>query len=148
MTAIKSRIPLHACLLFLCALLAYPLCCTAKENQPSKPTPTQNENEFSYSSQDRRDPFEPVYIERSKQKGKESLKQGYELEELSLVGIIQAGLMRFAVMEDAQGRGLWFKKGDRLNSNLWVSDILEDKVVMATSTRGDVRKIVVDIPRK
>jgi hypothetical protein len=52
------------------------------------------------------------------------------------------------MMEDLQGRGLLFKKGDFLNKNLWLFDILEDKVVLAHRLRGDIRKIPMDIPQK
>ncbi len=51
-------------------------------------------------------------------------------------------------MEDTQGKGLMFKKGDFLNSNLVAPRFFEDKVVFAYKLKGDVRKIPVDIPRK
>lgn len=104
---------------------------------------------FAYSSQDRRDPFESVYqIKRQKKESAPPEKVGYELEELRLVGVIKTGDVRFVMMEDIQGRGLLFKKGDFLNSNLWLLDIGEDKVILAQKLRGDVKKILMDIPRK
>lgn len=105
--------------------------------------------DFSYSAQDRRDPFESVYESKTKKTVQQSKqKEGYELEELKLVGVIKTGDVRFAMMEDLQGRGLLFKKGDFLNKNLWLFDILEDKVVLAHRLRGDIRKIPMDIPQK
>jgi Tfp pilus assembly protein PilP len=106
---------------------------------------------FSYTSQDRRDPFEQVQVLKAKKKSASSfdnVKSGYELEELKLVGVIKTGAVTFALMEDTQGKGMMFKKGDFLNSNLWVFDFLQDKVVFAHKLKGDVRKIPVDIPRK
>ena len=52
------------------------------------------------------------------------------------------------MMEDAQGKGMLFKKGDFINKNLWVFDLLEDKVILAYKLKGDIRKIPMDIPRK
>jgi Tfp pilus assembly protein PilP len=105
--------------------------------------------ESSYSAQDRRDPFESVYESKTKKTVPQSQqKEGYELEELKLVGVIKTGNIKFAMMEDAQGRGMLFKKGDFLNKNLWLLDIAEDKVVLATRLRGDIRQISMDIPRK
>ena len=65
-----------------------------------------------------------------------------------MVGVIKTGAVNFAVMEDTQGKGMMFKRGDFINSNLWLYDFLEDKVVFAYRLKGDVRKIPVDIPRK
>lgn len=106
---------------------------------------------FSYTSQDRRDPFEQVQVLKTKKKDPSSFnnaKSGYELEELKLVGVVKTGAVTFAVMEDTQGKGMMFKKGDFLNNNLWVFDFLQDRVVFAHKLKGDVRKIPVDIPRK
>lgn len=83
-----------------------------------------------------------------KQLGVEALKTGYELEELKLVGVMKAGADKFAVMEDIQGKGLLFKKGQNLNSNMWISDILEEKIILSHRLRGDVRMITLNIPRK
>lgn len=105
-------------------------------------------NDFTYTSQ-RRDPFERALAFRSRnQLGAETLKAGYELEELKLVGVMKAGIEKFAVMEDMQGKGLLFKKGQNLNNNLWVSDILEEKIILGHRLRGDVRMITLNIPRK
>jgi Tfp pilus assembly protein PilP len=112
--------------------------------------PVTDKDFVAYASQDRRDPFEPIYLYRMKKKSAAGIieKVGYELEELKLVGVIKTGAVRFAMMEDVQGRGMLFKKGDSLNQNLWLFDILEDKVVLAYKLRGDTRKIVLDITRK
>jgi hypothetical protein len=105
-------------------------------------------NDFTYTSQ-RRDPFERALGFKSKnQLGEQALKSGYELEELKLVGVIKAGPERFAVMEDMQGKGLLFKKGESLNKNMWVSEILEEKVILGHRLRGDTRLISLNIPRK
>jgi Tfp pilus assembly protein PilP len=105
---------------------------------------------FVYASLGKRDPFEPVYLSRQlRQKATPADdKIGYEMEELKVVGVITSGGVRFAMMEDAQGKGQLFKQGDFLNKNLWVFDVLEDKVIMAYRLRGDIRKIPMDIPRK
>jgi Tfp pilus assembly protein PilP len=107
-----------------------------------------NLNEFTYTSQ-RRDPFERALGFKTKtQMGEQALKSGYELEELKLVGVMKAGPDRFAVMEDMQGKGLLFKKGESLNKNMWVSEILEEKVILGHRLRGDTRLISLNIPRK
>jgi Tfp pilus assembly protein PilP len=115
-----------------------------------KEQPSWDDSAFSYTSQDRRDPFEPVYLEkaRNRKRSDNAGRTGYELEELKLAGVIKEGAVRFAMMEDLQGRGLLFKKGDLLNKNLWVYDILEDKVIMAYRLKGDIHKIPIDLPRK
>jgi Tfp pilus assembly protein PilP len=106
-------------------------------------------NDFSYTAQDRRDPFESVYETKTKKAISDSKqKEGYELEELKLVGVVKTGNVKFAIMEDVQGRGLMFKKGDFLNNSLWLFDILQDQVILAHKLRGDIRKIAMDIPRK
>jgi len=122
----------------------------AAGNQAEEKQPVPDIGNFTYTSQDRRDPFEEVYILKTrKNEGSfKSMKSGYELEELKLVGVVKTGAVTFAVMEDTQGKGMMFKKGDFLNSNLWLSDFIEDKVVFAYKLKGDVRKIPVDIPRK
>jgi len=105
--------------------------------------------DFTYSSQGLRDPFEPLYLARiQKSRSGEARKSGYELEELKLVGVIRTGPSRYAMMEDVQGKGMLFKKGDYLNKNMWVMDITEEKVVMAYKVKGDIRQIGVDIPKK
>ncbi|MBP1731913.1 MAG: Pilus assembly protein, PilP [Deltaproteobacteria bacterium] len=105
--------------------------------------------DFSYTSKERRDPFEPVFLAkmRANRAGANS-KEGYELEELRLVGILKTTGGRLAMMEDTQGKGLTFKKGDFFNKNTWVVDIEEQKVMVAYRVKGDIRKVAIDIPRK
>jgi Tfp pilus assembly protein PilP len=104
--------------------------------------------DFTYTSQ-RRDPFERSLAFGAKNRpGAETPKAGYELEELKLVGLMKAGSEKFAVMEDTQGKGLLFKRGQNLNSNLWVSEILEEKIILGQRLKGDVRMITLNIPRK
>jgi Tfp pilus assembly protein PilP len=133
--------------LLLCAFVAIPAAANpqAKDQDKAKQTDIGN---FSYSSVDRRDPFEPVYLIKIKKTKPETKKTGYELEELRLVGVLKTGAVTFAMMEDIQGKGLLFKKGDFLNKNLWVLDVLEEKMVLGYKLKGDVRKIAIDIPRK
>ncbi len=109
-----------------------------------------NIGDFTYSSQDRRDPFEQVHLLKMPKKnpGIGVQKSGYELEELKLVGVVKTGAVTFAVMEDTQGKGMMFKRGDFINSNMWLLDFLEDKVVFGYKLRGDIRRIAVDLPRK
>lgn len=137
-----------AALLF-CSLFLGPLAGRAQEKAPPK-GPVPDIGDFTYSSQDRRDPFEQVHLLKMAKKnlGIGVQKSGYELEELKLVGVIKSGAVTFAVMEDTQGKGMMFKKGDFINSNMWLLDFLEDKVVFGYKLRGDIRRIAVDLPRK
>jgi Tfp pilus assembly protein PilP len=105
--------------------------------------------DFSYTSKDRRDPFEPVVLTRLKQHqaaGKQ--KEGYEMEELRLVGVLKSGGAKFAMMEDVQGKGLLFKQGDFVNKITWVMDVGDERVTMAYKIKGDIRKFTIDIPRR
>jgi Tfp pilus assembly protein PilP len=135
--------------LLCCVLLVVPFVVGATGEKAEEKQPPSDIGNFSYTSQDRRDPFEQVHMLKSRKDASfGALKSGYELEELKLVGVVKTGAVTFAVMEDTQGKGLMFKKGDFLNNNLWLLDFLEDKVVFAYKLKGDVRKIPVDIPRK
>jgi Tfp pilus assembly protein PilP len=119
--------------------------------QPKQsPVPAKfNVGDFEYTSENRRDPFEPIYLARVKRSREAtSLKKGYELEELKLVGILKTDKTKFAMMEDMQGKGVMFKKGDYLNNNLWVSDVVEGRVVLAYKIKNDIKNINIDIPKK
>jgi Tfp pilus assembly protein PilP len=120
----------------------------AKVEIKRAPTP-KLDADFSYTSKDRRDPFEAVYLAkiRANRAGSTS-KEGYELEELRLVGILKTSGGKLAMMEDMQGKGLTFKKGDFLNKGAWITDIEEEKVVVAYRVKGDIREVAIDIPRK
>ncbi len=139
---------LHA--LLLLSIVSTPFVVGAGEKQGAPVLPAADMDGFSYSSQDRRDPFQPVYLLKAVKttSGQPAHKEGYELDELKFTGVIKAGAVMFALMEDTQGKGLLFKKGDYLNKNLWVFDILEDKAILAYKLRGDMHKISLDIPRK
>ncbi len=143
----KGRNRLHAAwpaLLFF--LVATPLFATEEMKEPPA---LSTAGDFSYVSKDRRDPFDPLYLRSAKKHQTANVrKPGYELEELKVVGIVKTGAVKFAMMEDTQGRGLMFKKGDFVNNNLWLLDILDDKIVMGYKVRNDTRKIAIDIPRK
>ncbi len=113
--------------------------------------------DFTYTSKDKRDPFEPTYLFKAK-RGKEKqvvkgskgevLKSGYELEELRLVGIIMKEKNRYAMMEDMQGRGVLFKNGDLINPTIFIVDILESKVILGYSVKGELRKFEMEIQKK
>lgn len=108
-----------------------------------------NIGDFNYTSENRRDPFEPVYLSKIKNnKTAASLKRGYELEELKLVGILKTDKTKFAMMEDMQGKGIMFKKGDNLNNNLWVADVVDGRVILAYKLKNDIKNINIDIPKK
>ena len=145
----RSGNKLLTVLLFF-SIVSAPFAVCAGVKQGATAAPAQNMGSFCYTSQDRRDPFEPVYLLKAAKKASSgtSRKEGYELDELKFVGMMKSGTVTFALMEDMQGKGLLFKKGDFLNKNLWVFDTLEDKVVLAYKLRGDIRKISLDIPRK
>jgi hypothetical protein len=133
----------------LCSIVLVPLVGHGEQKVPEK-SPRYDIGDFTYTSQDRRDPFEQVHLLKMSKKnlGTGVEKSGYELEELKLVGVIKTGAVTFAVMEDTQGKGMMFKRGDFINSNMWLLDFLEDKVVFGYRLRGDIRKIAVDLPRK
>ncbi len=139
---------LFALLLF--SIVSAPFAAGAGVKPGTATAPAQDMDRFSYTSQDRRDPFEPVYLLKAAKRtsGGVARKEGYELDELKFVGVMKSGAVTFALMEDMQGKGLLFKKGDFLNRNLWVFDTLEDKVILAYKLRGDIHKISLDIPRK
>jgi Tfp pilus assembly protein PilP len=146
----RRRNSLLPALLFIAAI-SMPLAGYAEEKKAPKNPASPDTREFTYTSRDRRDPFEPAHARKAAATRKAALtseKAGYDLEELKLVGVIRSGAVSFAMMEDVQGKGVLFKKGDFLNKNLWVFDILEDKVILAYRLKGDIRKIPMDIPRK
>jgi Tfp pilus assembly protein PilP len=120
------------------------------QEQKQIATPAKfNVGDFTYTSDNRRDPFEPVYLARVKRsKEATSLKRGYELEELKLVGILKTDKAKFAMMEDMQGKGVMFKKGDNLNNNLWVADVVDGRVILAYKLKNDIKNINIDIPKK
>jgi Tfp pilus assembly protein PilP len=115
--------------------------------------------DFVYSAEGR-DPFEPVLLlkaktsrglsvsARSSKEKKEPERVGYELEELRFVGVIKSGTGMIAMMEDMQGKGVFFRKGDHLNKNMWVMDVSASNMVVGYKSKGETKKIVVDIPSK
>jgi len=148
----RLRNSVIATLLF-CSVLFGPTLGRAEQKAVEKAAPKgplMTIGDFTYTSQDRRDPFEQVHVLKMAKKnpGVGVEKSGYELEELKLVGVVKTGAVTFAVMEDTQGKGMMFKRGDFINSNMWLIDFLEDKVVFGYKLRGDIRKIAVDLPRK
>jgi Tfp pilus assembly protein PilP len=105
--------------------------------------------DFIYTSENKRDPFEPLYLLKIRQdKVAGASKRGYELEELKLVGVLKTGNNRYAMMENMQGKGITFKKGDFLNNNLWISDIIDSKVILSYKLKGEIKRIELDIPTK
>lgn len=121
-----------------------------KDKKTEQSPPEFNVSDFTYTSTSRRDPFEAVYLTEIKQlSGKSTtLKKGYELEELKLVGIMKTDNKNLVMMEDMQGRGMLFKKNDYLNKNLWIADILKEKVEFGYKIKGEIKTFTVEIPRK
>ena len=130
-------------LILLTAGYSYP----AEQKKPGGPV--LNVSDFVFTTENRRNPFEPVNLLRAKQKRESGVtKAGYELEELRFVGTVKSDKKRVAMMEDMQGKGVMLKKGDFINNNLWVVDIPENKVVLGYKLKGEVKKIDVDLPKK
>jgi len=133
--------------------------------KPGKEAPQKyNVEDFAFSQESYRDPFAPVLLLKAKtarganvkaSTGKGSTakaekidKIDYALEELRLVGIIKSGTGMIAMMEDSQGKGVFFRKGDYLNKNLWVMDVAASSVLLGYKAKGEIKKIAVDIPTK
>ncbi|MBP1748243.1 MAG: Pilus assembly protein, PilP [Deltaproteobacteria bacterium] len=122
--------------------------------------PKYNVEDFSFGPEVSRNPFEPILllkaktsrgvsVKASKAKAEKADKLDYELEELRLVGVIKSdtgGMI--AMMEDSQGKGIFFRKGDYLNKNLWVMDVSASGVMLGYKAKGEIKKIAVDIPTK
>jgi Tfp pilus assembly protein PilP len=116
-----------------------------------------NVEDFTYQEQGR-NPFEPVLLLRAKTSRAVSVRAskdksnpdrvGYELEELRFVGVIKSGTGMIAMMEDMQGKGVFFRKGDHLNNNMWVMDVSASNMVVGLKTKGETKKIIVDLPSK
>lgn len=141
-------------ILFIC-----PLTFSAEPKPQPKPEQKKPEapakfniGDFTYTATNRRDPFESMFfskLQKSMQANKsgKAVKEGYELEELRLVGILKSGNTRIAMMEDMQGRGILFRTGDYLNKNLWIVDILDGNIVLGYKLKGETRTFTLDIPR-
>ena len=122
--------------------------------------PKPDLGDFEYKSEGTRDPFEAVMLNRmvksktsatsSKSKKDAEDQLGYELESLKLVGVIKSEKGIMAMMEDTQGKGVFFRKGDPLNNKIgmWVADISNSSVVFAYKLKGEIKKVVVDLPGK
>ena len=144
----KSKMKNILIMLFLIFICSSSILFSQEQKQIATPAKF-NVGDFTYTSDNRRDPFEPVYLARVKRsKEATSLKRGYELEELKLVGILKTDKAKFAMMEDMQGKGIMFKKGDNLNNNLWVADVVDGRVILAYKLKNDVKNINIDIPKK
>jgi Tfp pilus assembly protein PilP len=130
---------------------------TTKGSQTKKEEIKFDIGDFEYKSEGRRDPFEPVLLLKAKSarevrviKDKKSTADvlGYELEELKLVGVLKSDKGMMAMMEDTQGKGIFFRKGDPINQNMWVADISNSNVVFAYKLKGEIKNVVVDLPIK
>jgi Tfp pilus assembly protein PilP len=130
---------------------------TTKEQQTKKEVVKFDIGDFEYKSEGKRDPFEPVLLLKAKSarevknvKDKKSTADvlGYELEELKLVGVLKSDKGMMAMMEDTQGKGIFFRKGDPINQNMWVADISNSNVVFAYKLKGEIKGVVVDLPIK
>jgi len=153
-----------ACALILSASMAYAVDATKDQKKAVTPKTTKEEakfdiGDFEYKSEGRRDPFEPILMnkERSrkdikfnKDKKTSEDKKGYELEELKLVGVLKSDKGMMAMMENTQGEGIFYRKGDPLNNRMgmWVADISNSNVVFAYKLKGEIKKVVVDLPIK
>lgn len=113
--------------------------------------------DFEYKSEGRRDPFEPVLLLKAKSAREVRVTKnmkadtealGYQLEELRLVGVLKSDKGMMAMMEDTQGKGIFFRKGDPLNQNMWVADISNSNVAFAYKLKGEIKKVVVNLPIK
>jgi len=148
---------------FIVLILVFIVECAGINAAEPKKQPAQKEapvpalSDFNYKAENRRDPFEPVNLIKAKRSRESRLIKdkkgavegaGYELEELKLVGILRTDKRRLAMMEDMQGKGIIFKKDDYLNQNLWVVDVQDTRVVFGYKLKGEIRKIVVDIPKR
>ena len=138
----------------------------AQAAKPGKEAaPKYNVEDFAFSPDDARNPFEPVLLLKAKTSRGVSIKQAavnkkskakpekidkvdYELEELRLVGVIRSATGMIAMMEDSQGKGIFFRKGDYLNKNLWVMDVSASGIALGYKAKGELKKIAVDIPTK
>jgi Tfp pilus assembly protein PilP len=108
-----------------------------------------NLENFSYTSRGRRDPFFAIVLsERKKALREKKEKGGYELEELKVVGVLKTERGRFVMMEDKQGNGILFKKGDHVSTNLWIEEIGDEKIVYAYRLKNEIRTIAVELPQK
>jgi Tfp pilus assembly protein PilP len=140
---LRNEIIIITLVVCLCPTIVF----SQAKTEPKKSRPL--DPDFSYTSKDRRDPFEPIFLAKLKQRqASGALKEGYELDELKLVGLLRTGGGKFAMMEDMQGKGLLFKQGDFINKTTWISDVDEKQVTVAYRIKGDIRKIAIDIPRK
>jgi Tfp pilus assembly protein PilP len=132
---------------FLAALIIPTSVFAQAKTEPKKTIPV--DPDFTYTSKDCRDPFEPVIVTKARERqARGTTKEGYEMEELKLVGMLKSSGAKFAMMEDMQGKGLLFKQGDYINKTTWIMDVDEEKVTMAYKIKGDIRKFAIDIPRR
>jgi Tfp pilus assembly protein PilP len=134
--------------------------------QAKETAPKYNVEDFAFNPEDARNPFEPVLLLKAKSsrganvrtasvnrsksaaKPEKADKLDYELEELRLVGVIKSATGMIAMMEDSQGKGVFFRKGDYLNQNLWVMDVSAAGVMLGYKAKGEIKKIAVNIPTK
>jgi len=157
----KSSLVIGLCLFvgIPCAYAQSPKAQPAVKKEAAKETASKkfDVEDFTYSEQGR-DPFQPILLLKAKtsrgvnvassREKKEPERVGYELEELRFVGVIKSGTGMIAMMEDTQGKGIFFRKGDHLNKNMWVMDVSASNMVVGYKSKGETKKIVVDIPSK
>lgn len=133
-----------------------------KAGKPAEPK--YDVEDFTFSPEGSRNPFEPILLLKAKTsrglsvrastnkasrgKTEKADRLDYELEELRLVGVIKSDTGMIAMMEDSQGKGVFFRKGDHLNKNLWVMDVSAGGIMLGYRTKGEIKKIAVDIPTK
>ena len=157
------RLGKNSCIFLMLVVTIFATTAFAAEPKPQPQESTKKGEkkidlgDFTYTSEGRRDPFEPVLLLKAKSSREVKLIRnkkradapiGYELEELRLVGVLKSGKGMIAMMEDTQGKGIFFRKGDHLNQNMWVVDISSSNVVLGYKLKGEIKKVVVDIPTK
>jgi hypothetical protein len=96
---------------------------------------------YFYRSRAKRDPFEPLVSEE------EEMDTLLSLGNAELVGIIQEGEERVALVKDARGRGFILRKGDKVKGGS-VYEITDDSVVFLLVDYGIKRKVVLKMKRE
>lgn len=119
---------------------------------PESEVATAVEVEYAYRAEGRRDPFESlikgteIVTPQTKEEGpfvavveagKFSPLERYDLEELRLVGVIDAGTSYRGLVEVADGKSYFLGSGTRVGRNGGVvSRVLEDRVVITETYRN------------
>jgi type IV pilus assembly protein PilP len=109
-----------------------------KKQEPTKVAekkePEKKEEEYTYSSVGKPDPFKPfIQLVSSRGGSRAALTplQKFDISQLKLVAIITAPGGNIALVEDVTGKGYFLKKGTWIGKNDGkVTKILKDKVIV------------------